>query len=501
MNVDVNDMRDFYQKCRDDPVFFVEHLLINPQGEPYKLEDYQKTILRCPAKQKVYFLARRLSKTTLIQFELLHKTIFNRSFKAMTMSPTWNQALRFGKDLVKLIQRSPHILPLFKKLNPTSLELLNYSTIESVSAGRAGVSQLGGGVSMLVFDESQQIAEETFDFIRPVLRGQVGESFLIYAGTPLSRDGQFFDVYSEGRYYVKWEDFEDGEPVMSIYEGDPDDNFVVFQRQTAYLDDESNIIGSGTKRITVDELEEDRKDMSHLGFGREYCLNWSNALGEVFPQHLIESVTNKEFDMEGDGRTSKKEIVMGLDLGKQRNNSVLTVGELLDGQSLRVIYVKRFETGLKYTEIINEIDRMRVRYPNALKLLIDQTGVGNSVIEDIERILSTWPKLVVEGFVFGLNSKNDLVENGVMALESGNILIPDYKILQDEMLEFKREITPKGNIIYHKPAGGSDDCVDSLLLCLRAAHQYIGNKPSEPVAFTLGKRLLFDKAKRFGGIL
>ena len=79
----------------------------------------------------------------------------------------------------------------------------------------------------------------------------------------------------------------------------------------------------------------------------------------------------------------------------------------------------------------------------------------------------------VVGFDFsGPNKKKMLIENLVTELEKGTFKMLYNSRMQNEMLEFKREITDKNNIIYRKPQGGSDDYVDSLALMVLAAKDY-----------------------------
>jgi hypothetical protein len=62
--------------------------------------------------------------------------------------------------------------------------------------------------------------------------------------------------------------------------------------------------------------------------------------------------------------------------------------------------------------------------------------------------------------------------------------------MQNEMLEFKREVTDKNNIVYRKPAGGSDDYVDSLALSLLAAKDYMDDEDPSLEVVETGTHLL-----------
>lgn len=125
----------------------------------------------------------------------------------------------------------------------------------------------------------------------------------------------------------------------------------------------------------------------------------------------------------------------------------------------------------KYYEIVRSVASLQRDYPNLDLLVIDETGVGKGVKEIFEKELTKeWRNLEVIGFDFaGPKKKKELVESAIADLESNKVeIIYNYNLIS-EMLEFKREITPHGNIKYQKPNGGSDDYVDSLLLTLYGA--------------------------------
>jgi hypothetical protein len=398
----------------------------------------------------------------MIKIELLHKTTFNRAFKGMVVSPSWDQSIQFGEDIQDILTATPMVESLFESTKTTKMKLKNNSRMYLVSAGRGGISQLGKGVRYLGFDETQQIPEETFVFLRPTLLGQKKgtDKYLVYAGTPLGRIGQFYDMYNKGRFYIK----PDG-----IYEREDPGEYVVFERQTAYLNEKGEVIDVGTDRVTVTEMIAEMADMPKTGFLREYCLQFLDQIGEVFSQELI----NKCVDYTKSAELfSERKIVMGLDLGKQRYNSVLTVGELTK-EGVNIINVHEWDLHIDYHDIIDEAHKIVSQYPNTLELRVDETGVGKGVIEIVERKMKDYRQMDVVGFDFsGPKKKKELVEAGVTDMENGNVKMVYNTRMINEMLEFRREITDKLNIVYRKPSGGSDDYVDSLLLCLLAAREY-----------------------------
>jgi hypothetical protein len=490
--------QEFVAACRDDVCFFGEHVLRDEDLEHYIYEDYQKQALRCPARSKLYFWARRLSKSLLILHEFLHRATFNRGYISMTVSPAWSQSLDLGERLLTIVDSTDEIGSLLSGKKKTQLTFKNNSRMHFVSAGREGRSQLGRGVHGLAFDECQQIIEDTFVFLRPTLLGQKKgkQVSLIMAGTPLGRIGTFYDTYCKGKYYITMDGvFENTE----LLPEDADSNWIIFQRPTAILNNKNEIIGTGTDRITVAELKQEQREMPMTGFLREFALQWLDSIGEVFPKSLLERVTDHDAEPV---YSSDKEIIFGLDVGKQRHNSVLTVMETVKNK-MRVIYVEAFPLETDYHDVIEKVLNMSNRYPNTLELMIDETGVGSGVVEIAERrAAKIWRNLRVEGFNFaGPRKKQSLIENAVAELESGRFSMYFNQRQQDEMLEFKRTVTDKNNIIYQKPAGGSDDYVDSLALALWAAKEYRDYEDPEPDVYDTGIQLLGEAQRNIRRVM
>jgi hypothetical protein len=108
---------------------------------------------------------------------------------------------------------------------------------------------------------------------------------------------------------------------------------------------------------------------------------------------------------------------------------------------------------------------------------VDQTGVGEGVIDSLIRESRRKKnKFKIVGFNFaGGEKKKELVEAGVFDMEKQKVRMLFHNDLYLEMLAFKRELSEKTNrILYTKPEGGSDDFVDSFLLCLMANRNTFG---------------------------
>lgn len=478
--------KQWFNRISGDAAFFAENMLNDEFGEPYVLEPYQKQYLRCPAKKKHLFWGRRLSKSLMLKIESMHKTMFNRAYRALIVSPTMEQAIYFGEDINDLIDATPAIQPMFLSTKSTKFKLKNNSRMYMATAGRGGAAQLGKNALYLAFDETQIIPEETFTSLRPTLRGQKREKNLVYAGTPLARLNEFYRAYDNGQFYIT---------IDGVYKGTGTSrDFVVFERPTCELNPDGTPKSSTTNRISLEELLDDFRDMPLTGFLREYCLQWMDSVGEVFSQDLLQRAIRWD-DMPED--TCENKCVMGLDVGKQRNSSVLTIGKL-NGYGVDIINIIEWPLTTPYHEVAQDIANLQPDYPNTELLVMDETGVGKGVIEIVEKKMDNeWKSLDVQGFDFsGGKKKTELVEAGVTDLEQGSATLIFNQKLYNEMCEFKREITSHNNIVYRKPQGGSDDFVDSLLLTLYGARDFYGWNEDSSDVVTTGDNILAQSGTR-----
>ena len=91
---------------------------------------------------------------------------------------------------------------------------------------------------------------------------------------------------------------------------------------------------------------------------------------------------------------------------------------------------------------------------------IDQTGVGNPIVEHIQAKCSA-----AEGFTFTSTTKQQIMEGLASAIQRQAVRFPDGPIVA-ELEAFEYEYTRTG-VRYVCPAGMHDDCVDALALAVR----------------------------------
>lgn len=465
---------DFLGRCYRDPVLFAESFFRNDAGELYQLEPHQKAFLRDEASNRVLFWGRRMGKSEIVIIDMMHKTIFTPNYSIFAITPFANQAERLSEQMSDIIHRSDGIISLFTKDIQKKKHLVNRSKIQLSTAGKDTTSGLiGGGANYVFMDEAQDLSEILYSKIRPILRGQIlGDPKIVFSGTPRARQGFFYNSINNA-YRI----YEDNQVTQN-----PEGIYSLHRKPTVFLDEEDNIISTGTPRITIDEMEEEKIALSLMEFKQEYALQFLDTLGKVFPTKLIEECESNDPLEFG----SLKPCVAGLDFGKINNNSVLFIAEFDKYKNLEIKYMHEWELGTKYTEVTDFMkNTIPKHYPKLIKLSADITGVGQGVLEHFDGFTT----YEVEPIMFSQRSKIDLVENTVAMMEANKISYPYHKRFQMEMSQYMREIGKNNLIKYVK--GESDDYVDAYVLCVRAGTT--AEIPVDPQVIQIGSNLLGNK--------
>jgi hypothetical protein len=147
------------------------------------------------------------------------------------------------------------------------------------------------------------------------------------------------------------------------------------------------------------------------------------------------------------GLSEEKTVCVGVDLAKSVDWTVV-IG--LDRYG-NVTGIERWRNSWAFTRarVTELIDK--------LPALIDSTGVGNPVTEDIMGVCRR-----AEGFVFTSRSKQMLMEGLVVAIQNREVGFPDNVIRAE--LDLFEYVTTRNTVIYSAPAGYHDDCVCALAL-------------------------------------
>jgi len=195
----------------------------------------------------------------------------------------------------------------------------------------------------------------------------------------------------------------------------------------------------------IDKLS---KDMPELVRRQEIYAEFLEDSAAVFKNIGKCTTSTLEEPMPG------KRYIAGIDLAKHIDFTVITI---LDTTG-RMVYFKRINklNWGSQKELIIEVIK---KYNNA-QTLIDSTGVGDPIYDDLQRA-----GLDIDGYKFTSTTKTNLIESLMIAFETMSISIMNQIELISELDIFSYEINENTrNIKYNAPQGFHDDCVISLAL-------------------------------------
>ena len=340
-------------KSRADPVFFAEHFLNNVKMEKYKLEPQQKLFLRDKSPYKILFCSRRSGKTLTMIVDMLHKAFFRPNQEIALLGPTGDQAKTFANVFNDMILRTPMLQSSFITDNKLSKQLSNGSRISFKTAGAASGKKedsnlVGSGLNTLYIDEAQSMDADAMATILPVVTGQIGQAEIVLAGTPRARTGFFFDNILNAKQISECYT-NNGAPRKCPNNG----KYSLHRFQIADLDDDDNVLYSRAEyRLTLEELETIKSTIGVEKFRREFCLEFLDSISMPFYSDLIKLAFQAP---QPQTFSSFQPACAGIDFGKKRNISSLTIATQTPQLTWEAKYYKRWHLGTKYTDIIKDL--------------------------------------------------------------------------------------------------------------------------------------------------
>jgi phage FluMu gp28-like protein len=209
--------------------------------------------------------------------------------------------------------------------------------------------------------------------------------------------------------------------------------------------------------------------MTQEAYKREYQAEFTEAATSYFPQDLIrktielaqklqlEPITNLEQP------TPKAQYYAGLDLGKLQNPTALAIIKLEDN-TRKLLYIHEFPLETPYTEVIGHLARAYRTFAFQ-KALIDQTGVGEPILEEIHN--QNIPN--AEGIKFTPETKETLLTNLKLQMEQQKLAIPYNKQLIQQINEQQYTYNKNGHLQFTCPPNTHDDQLWALALAAYAS--------------------------------
>jgi hypothetical protein len=280
----------------------------------------------------------------------------------------------------------------------------------------------GFGVNFFVMDEAARCQYESFVSLLTTVTQTRGSGFFI--STPHARNW-FYDVYQRGEKQGidpandKWPEW------LSI-------------RMPTWAN----------PHVSLESVREMRKNLPEDTFRQECGAQFLSDSAGVFRgiKDCVRGVLQEP--------VLGASYVMGIDLGRKKDFSVLTV---MERNSRHVVYFERFNKIAWEVQYQRMIDVARRYHATAW---IDSTGLGDPIVEIIHGA-----GINVEPYqIGGSKAKHQLIDKLRLNIEQGNISFPHLPELIRELERYELEVTLSGVVKYSAPQGEHDDTVISLAL-------------------------------------
>jgi hypothetical protein len=318
------------------------------------------------------------------------------------LAPSWRRLVRSLKPVTRDISKVER-----------RIELITGGAIECWSTQDTDCGR-GRSYDEVYIDEAgiiRDLGQIWNNAIRPTLTDRRGSAMI--TGTPRGR-GFFNDLFMRGQgSHPNWRSFQ--------------------------------LPTSNNPLIDPEEIADAKRDLPEHVFAQEYLGEPADDGANPFGLANLRACLGP--------MSSLPAVVYGIDLAKKHDWTVI-VGLDMFGH---VCFFERFQLPWHLTKA--RILAVIADLPTA----IDATGVGDPIVEDLQR-----QRPHVEGCIFtsSVTSKQQWVEWLVGAVKAKSIVIP-AGVLMQELESFIFEYKAGGRIRYTAPQGLFDDCVMALCLALK----------------------------------
>jgi hypothetical protein len=193
--------------------------------------------------------------------------------------------------------------------------------------------------------------------------------------------------------------------------------------------------------IDPSEIDDAKADLPDLAFSQEYMAEFNDNVANPFGISYIEQCVYPI--------SNQPAVCYGIDLARSHDWTVI-IG--ID-KNCSVCYFDRFQLDWHST-------KKRILDLPRSNILIDGTGVGSAIGEDLQRDRGD-----LEAFIFTQRSKQQLFESLAVSIQGRTITFPEGLIVE-ELKNFEYQFSRTG-VSYSAPSGMHDDCSCALALALK----------------------------------
>jgi phage FluMu gp28-like protein len=416
-----------------DPVGFGRRILrFNPT--PYQVE-----LLTDEKKRIVVIYPRQSGKTTTLAVRMIWYAAEHPFTTSLIVAPGLRQSMIVMDRIHAFLMKMPKTIRhgMLRKMQRTVIWFKNGAQI--VALPNAPDLLRGLTASNVTCDEAAFFREDELVFysvLFPML--QTTDGTLIASSTPWGKDSVFYK-----------------------FTQDPD-----FSNHKVTINEV--IDAKLTTKAFIDEMQ---RRTPPERFRREYLAEFVEDELAYFNQNLITQCIDSQLSPITDDWTKQVKAPMGryflgVDLGKKVDCSVITIMRW-DGKEevAELVGLVRFPLETPYAAVIGMVKVICDKLQSVEKVLVDQTGVGEYIVEEMKnaKIRSR-----VEGVTLTVPSKQEILGYMKHLMQTDALsLYYDPDLIAQINVE-RYELTKTGQIQFSHPDGSHDDELWSLALATYA---------------------------------
>jgi phage FluMu gp28-like protein len=362
----------------------------------------------------------------------LHHALTNPNTQIGIVGPSWRQTKLIIKRINTFLRKLPK--GAYQKPQHTQIRLTNNSTIEAYPNNPETIR--GPTLNIVYADEFNFIPndEQLYDAILFTLAATNGK--FICTSTPWHTDSIFHQIFTNPAYddYAK--------------------THVTHQQAT-----EPN---GPLKQQILQKIKRQLEGDPHR-WKREMEAEWAEDENVWLTQTLITTCIDATLEYTNFTEPAQGEFCAGLDLGKHQDHSALAILKTEDNTT-KLIHMHRFPLKTPYATVIGYVKTICDRWQKINKILVDSSGVGDYITEDMTNAGITQ----TQGVKFTQETKQEIAQWLKQCMTEKRLKIPYDPDLIAELNTERFELTKDGKIKLNHPENTHDDRFWALALATYA---------------------------------
>jgi phage FluMu gp28-like protein len=399
-------------------------------------KSFQEKLLKDDLKRVSVLFSRQSGKSTCLAIKAVHFALTHPKTTTLIICPVYRQVLNLGDKIAEILNSLPEECrkAWCVKIQKLQFYFRNLSRILLLSA--LSMDKIRGYTAHGVLIDEMAFIKEDEKLLLNVLYPMLSttDGFMICSSTPWGINSMFYKVCHDpnwSHHVATWED--------------------------AYRE------GLYSKTFVETELKALRESNPQQ-FKIEYECEFIPDMDSWLSQDLIARCVDGDLEYFEYGEHLEGSFWVGVDLGKHQDYSVVAVLEEVEEGVLNLIHLKRFPLETSYASVIGYLKGICDTFKTVNQILIDQTGVGEAVVED-----AVSAGLPAQGITLTMQNKEQVMTYLKNVMEKNALKLPYDRELLHELNVEKFELSKSGHITFTHPSGTHDDMLWALALAVYAS--------------------------------